>query len=47
MQITTELFRKNRHDVNAYNNVRDILCNTGVITSVVKLSVHSMMCKLV
>ena len=35
--IATELFQKNGYDLNAYNNVRDILYNTDVITSVVKL----------
>ena len=45
--ITTELFQKNRHDFNACNNVRYILYNTDVITSVVKLIVHSPVNKLV
>ena len=31
----------NGYDFNAYNNVRDILDNTDVITSIVKLIVHS------
>ena len=34
--ITTELFQKNWYDLNAYNNVRDILYNTDVITNIVK-----------
>ena len=45
--ITTELFQKNGYDLNAYNNVRDILCNTDVITSIIKLIVHSPVGKLV
>ena len=39
--ITTELFQKNGYGLNAYNNVRDILYNTDVITNVVKSIVHS------
>ena len=35
--ITTELFQKNGYDVNA----RDTLYNTDVLTSIVKLIVHS------
>ena len=38
--ITTELFTKNGYDCNAFNNVRDILYNTDVVTSVFKLIVH-------
>ena len=34
------------YDINACNNVRYILCNTGVITSAVKLVVRSPVCKL-
>ena len=34
--ITIELFQKNGYDLNAYNNVRDILYNTDVITNIVK-----------
>ena len=34
--ITTELFQKNGYDLNAYNNVRDILYNTDVITNIVR-----------
>ena len=29
--FTTELFQKNGYDLNAYNNVRDILYNTDVL----------------
>ena len=39
--ITTELFQKNGFDLNAYNNVSDILYN------IVKLIVHSPVGKLV
>ena len=35
--ITTELFQKNRYDLNACHNVRDILYNTDVISHIVKL----------
>ena len=45
--ITTELFKKIGYDLNAYNNVRYILYNTDVITSIVKLFVHSPVGKLV
>ena len=45
--ITTELFQKNGYDVNAYNNARDILYNTDVITKIVKSFVHSSVGKLV
>ena len=45
--ITTELFQKNGYDLNAYNNVRDILYNTDVITNIVKSIVHSRVGKLV
>ena len=45
--ITTELFQKNGYDLNAYNNVRDILYNTDVITDIVKSIVHSPVGKLV
>ena len=45
--ITTELFQKNGYDLNAYNNVRDILFNTDVITNIVKSIVHSPVGKLV
>ena len=45
--ITKELYQKNGHDFNASNNVRDILYNTDVISSIVKLIVHSPVGKLV
>ena len=45
--ITTELFQKNGYDLNAYNNVRDILYTTDVITNIVKSIVHSPVGKLV
>ena len=45
--ITTELFQKNGYDLNAYNNVRDILYNIDVITNIVKSTVHSPVGKLV
>ena len=45
--ITTMLFQKNGYDFNDCNNVRDILYNTHVITSVVKLIIHSPVSKLV
>ena len=53
--ITTELFQKqktktknkNGSDVNACNNVRDILYNTDVINHIVKLTVRSPVGKLV
>ena len=44
--VTTELFQKNGYDLNAYNNVRDILYNTDVITNLVKSIVHSPVGKL-
>ena len=37
----------NGYDLNAYNNVRDILYNTDVITNTVKSIVHSHVGKLV
>ena len=40
-------FRKNGYDFNACNNVRDILYNTEIINSVVRLIVHSPIGKLV
>ena len=43
--ITTELFQRNRYDINACNNIRDILYNTDIINSIVKLIVHSPMGK--
>ena len=45
--ITAELFQKNGYDFNACNNVRDILYNTDVINSIVKVIVHSPVGKLV
>ena len=39
--FTTQLFQKNGYDLNAYNNVRDILYNTDVITNIVRSIVHS------
>ena len=45
--ITTELFQKNGYDLNAYNNVTDILYNNDVITNIVKSIVHSPVGKLV
>ena len=45
--ITTELFQKNGYDFNACNNVRDILYNPDIISSIVKLIVYSPVGKLV
>ena len=47
--FTTKLFQKNGYDLNAYNNVRDILynSNTDVITNIVRSIVHSPVGKLV
>ena len=45
--ITTELLQKNGYDLNDYNNVRNILYNTDVITNIVKSIVHSPVGKLV
>ena len=39
--ITIDLFQKNGYDFNDCNNVRDILYNTDIIISIVKLIVHS------
>ena len=44
---TTESFQKNGYDFNACTNVRDILYNTDVIASIVKLFAHSHAGKLV
>ena len=44
--ITTELFQKNGYDFNACNNVKDILYNTDIINSIIKLIVHSAVGKL-
>ena len=42
------LLQKNGYDFNAAcNNVRDILYNADVITSIVKLIIHSLVGKLV
>ena len=48
--VTTILFlikKKKRYDFNTCNNVRDISYNTDVITSIVKLIIHSPVGKLV
>ena len=45
--FTTELFQKNGYDLNAYNNVTDILYKTDVITNIVRSIVHSPVGKLV
>ena len=45
--ITTELFQKNGYDFNACYNIWDILCNTDIINSIVKLIVHRPVGKLV
>ena len=46
--ITTELFQKNRYDGLMLAKTKDIfLHNTDVITSIVKLIVHSPVSKLV
>ena len=45
--ITTELFQKNGYDFNACNNIRDILYNTDIINSIVKLIAQSPVGKLV
>ena len=39
--LLLQLFQKNGYDLNAYNNVRDILYNTDVITNIVKSIIHS------
>ena len=46
-RITTELIQKNGYDLNAYNNVRDMLYNIDVIINIVKSIVHSPVGKLV
>ena len=45
--ITAILSQINWYDINAFNNVRDILHNTDVITFIVKLIVRSPVGKLV
>ena len=40
-------FRENGYDFTGCNNVRDILCNTDVITSVAKVMVHKPVGKLI
>ena len=45
--LLLQLFQKNGYDLNAYNNVRDILYNTDAITNIVKSIVHSPVGKLV
>ena len=45
--ITTDLFQKNGYDFDDCNNVRDILYNTDIRISIVKLIVHSPVGKLV
>ena len=39
--------KKNGYDLNAYNNVRDILYNNDVITNIIKSIVQSPVGKLV
>ena len=39
--LLPQLFQKNGYDLNAYNNVRDILYTTDVITNIVKSVFHS------
>ena len=45
--MSLSYFRKNGYDLNAYNNVRDILYNNDVITNMVKSIIHSPVGKLV
>ena len=45
--VTIGLFQKNRYDFTACNSVRDILYNTDVIISIVKLFVYSPVGRLV
>ena len=47
ISVLLQLFQKNGYDLNAYNNVTDILYNTDVITNIVKSIVHSPVGKLV
>ena len=44
--IIIDLFQKNRYNFNDCNNVRDILYNTDIIISTVKLIVHNPVGKL-
>ena len=47
VQFLMKNVKKNGYDlINAYNNVRDILYNTDVITNIVKLIAHSLVGKL-
>ena len=46
MSYYYRVISENRYDLNAYNNVRDILYNTDVITNTVKSIVHSPVGKL-
>ena len=41
MSFYHRVFQKYEYDFNACNNVRDILYNPDVLTSMVKLTVHS------
>ena len=41
MSYYPRVISENRYDFNACNNVRDILCNTDVINSIIKLVLHS------
>ena len=43
--LLPQLFQRNRNDINACNNIRDILYNTDIVNSIVKLIVHSPMGK--
>ena len=45
--ITIDLFQTNEYDFSDCNNVRDILCNTDVIISVIKQILHSPVGKLI
>ena len=44
--ITTRSLQKNGYDFNVRNNIKDILYNTDVIASLVKLIAHSSVGKL-
>ena len=46
-RVISEKRKKKGYDFNACNNVRDILYNTDIINSIVKLIVHSPVAKLV